>query len=227
MPARRSRGERRGRGHIRVNVTPPEVQRALQTLEFYRSCSSRTTNLPCNPSRCGEAVYLYHRKAPLPPLDSLEVVGGPGFLSCSRSPALEFVQPSQRPTSAARLDKRDAGVAATASRRRPCTSFPVILFSAHGVVDAHLCARRGAMTSSALTATCPSAPEIGMLVLQRYAALASLVRLRENDKCELRAAVLRLVVSTRHRHQSGLDGFSRIPNASSEDGFIRPKTSPL
>jgi len=50
-----------------------------------------------------------------------------------------------------------------------------------------------------------------MLVLQRYAALAYLVKLRENDKCELRAAGLRQVVGTRQRHQSGLDGFLAFP----------------
>ena len=91
------------------------------------------------------------------------MVGGPRLSSCSRSPALEFVQPSQRPTSATRLDKRDAGGAATASRRRFLPQLSGGPISAPGVVDAHLCARRGVMTSSSLTATCPSAPRIGML----------------------------------------------------------------
>ena len=40
----------------------------------------------------------------------------------------------------------------------------------------------------------PIAPRIGMLVLQRYTAQTYLVRLLENDKCELRAAVLGLLV---------------------------------
>ena len=50
-----------------------------------------------------------------------------------------------------------------------------------------------------------------MLVLQRYAALAYLVKLRENDKCELRAAGLRQVVGTRHRQPIWTRRVSRIP----------------
>ena len=80
------------------------------------------------------------------------------------------------------------------------------------------------MTSSALTATCPST-EIGMLVLQRYAALAYFVKLLHRDKCELRAAVLRLLVKSTSTPDF-LTGFSRSQHLV-QNGFIRPETSPL
>ena len=62
----------------------------------------------------------------------------------------------------------------------------------------------------------PIAPRIGMLVLQRYTAQTSLVRLLENDKCELRAAVLGLLVlALLHLDTRFFRRVSRVPNTSS------------
>ena len=57
----------------------------------------------------------------------------------------------------------------------------------------------------------PALLKSACLCCSGYTQQTYLVRLLENDKCELRAAVLRLVVSTRHQSNLGSDGFLAFP----------------
>ena len=62
----------------------------------------------------------------------------------------------------------------------------------------------------------PALLKSACFVLQRYTAQTTLVRLLENDKCELRAAVLGLLVfSLLHLDTRFFRRVSRVPNTSS------------
>ena len=129
---------------------------------------------------------------------------------CGASPRHRVIQPFA--AEGARLDELDAGGAATASRRRFLPQLSGGPISAPGVVDAHLCARRGAMTSSSLTATCPSAPRIGMLcVAALHGADISRTAARKRQMRAPRGCFTP-AVSTRHQHPIWLlTGFSHSP----------------
>jgi hypothetical protein len=118
-----------------------------------------------------------------------------------------------------------------AQRRRRRRFLPQLSggpISAPGVVDAHLCARRGAMTSRSLTATCPSAPRIGMLcVAALHGADDSRTAARKRQMRAPRGCFRPACVTTPCTPQWIFStGFSHS-QPSSEDGFLRSKTSPL
>ena len=145
---------------------------------------------------------------------------------CGASPRHRVIQPFA--AEGARLDELDAGGAATASRRRFLPQLSGGPISAPGVVDAHLCARRGAMTSRSLTATCPSAPRIGMLcVAALHGADDSRTAARKRQMRAPRGCFRPACLGLLHLAPDFFDGFLAFPNASSENGFIRPKTFPL
>ena len=133
---------------------------------------------------------------------------------CGASPRPRPIQRSA--AEGARLDELDAGGAATASRRRLCPSCPADLFSANGVVDAHLCARRGAMTSSSSHSNLASAAEIGMLVLQRLlGADISRTAARKRQMRAPRGCFRPACLGLLHLDTRFFRRVSRVPNTSS------------
>ena len=130
------------------------------------------------------------------------------------SPRHRVIQPFA--AEGARLDELDAGGAATASRRRFLPQLSGGPISAPGVVDAHLCARRGAMTSSSLTANCPSAPRIGMLCVEAlHGADISRTAARKRQMRAPRGCFRPACLGLLHLDTRFFRRVSRVPNTSS------------